>query len=279
MRQGHRVAIIGDIGGHLDQLHAALVELGADPKTHTLPAGLAVVQVGDLIHRGPDSAGVVDLVDEIIRRQPAQWAQLLGNHEAQYLTKQPRFQWPEVLEPPAVRTIRRWWRKGQMRIAAAISSPEGEWLATHAGLTEGFWNRVLDQPSNAVYAARALNGLIRTSSAAALLHGGRMIDGAIDLGAGPIWAEAGAELVTSWLDHPTGLPFNQVHGHSTLVHWDEQAWLAPRRVAELAFIDFTKRHSSVPIGGYRVVGLDPGFGYRSAKPWAPLVLEEAELIQ
>ena len=55
-----RVAVIGDVAGHLDELQTELVRLGADGATLELPAGLQVIQVGDLIHRGPDSAGVTD---------------------------------------------------------------------------------------------------------------------------------------------------------------------------------------------------------------------------
>src|ERR1700755_2285929 len=80
-----RVAVIGDVGGHLLELEAALASLGATGGDHRLPDDLTVVQVGDLIDRGPDSAGVLDLVDRYLDNQPAQWVQLIGNHEAQYL--------------------------------------------------------------------------------------------------------------------------------------------------------------------------------------------------
>lgn len=45
-----------------------------------------ICQVGDLIHKGPDSSAVVALVDQIIDSNPGRWVQLLGNHEAQYLS-------------------------------------------------------------------------------------------------------------------------------------------------------------------------------------------------
>ena len=94
---GHRVAVIGDVGGHLSELRRELVRLGADEETGELPADLTIVQVGDLVHRGPDSAGVVRLVDRHLRARPGQWIQLVGNHEAQYLTA-PAFAWPERLD-------------------------------------------------------------------------------------------------------------------------------------------------------------------------------------
>ena len=57
--RGARVAVIGDVGGHLAELRRELVRLGADEETGELPDDLTIVQVGDLVHRGPDSAGVV----------------------------------------------------------------------------------------------------------------------------------------------------------------------------------------------------------------------------
>ena len=80
-----RVAIFGDVGGHARPLFDALVRLGMDPDTLTIPFDLTVVQVGDLIHRGPETGGVLNLVAQIIATQPARWVQLVGNHEALYL--------------------------------------------------------------------------------------------------------------------------------------------------------------------------------------------------
>ena len=79
------MAVVGDIGGHVDELHRELGRLGADPQTGRLPDDLTVVQVGDLVHRGPDSERVIALVDRYLREQPGQWVQLLGNHEAHYV--------------------------------------------------------------------------------------------------------------------------------------------------------------------------------------------------
>ena len=55
-----RVAVIGDVGGHADQLRKVLRELGAE--SEQLPSDLIVIQVGDLVDRGPDSIGVLDTV-------------------------------------------------------------------------------------------------------------------------------------------------------------------------------------------------------------------------
>ena len=274
-----RVAVIGDIGGHHKELLTALVDLGADPEKATLPPDLAVVQVGDLLHRGPDSPGVIALVDEIMARQPDQWVQLVGNHEAQYLTEQPRFEWDELLDPNTVATVQRWWRAGQMQLAAAIGSAEGDWLVTHAGLTRGFWHRFLGRPSSAATAATALNSLIRTSSAKVMFRGGLMITGKPDHSAGPIWAAAGDELAVSWLDGPDEPPFHQVHGHSTIVDWNHRRWQAPPRVTELAAVDHEARHSAIKVGQRWQVSIDPAFGKIAHSSWKPFLIPGGHLLR
>jgi len=47
--------------------------LGATGGNLRLPADLTVIQVGDLVDRGPDRTGVLDLVDAYLRDQPEQW--------------------------------------------------------------------------------------------------------------------------------------------------------------------------------------------------------------
>lgn len=78
------VTLIGDIGGHPDELRRVLA---------ALPRDGTVVQVGDLVDRGPDSRAVLRLVDPLL---DARWVQLAGNHESQYLPGGREF-WPERL--------------------------------------------------------------------------------------------------------------------------------------------------------------------------------------
>src|SRR6478735_9066205 len=114
-----RVAVFGDVGGQRPALADQLVALGVDPDTFALPPDLTVVQVGDLMHRGPDSPGVIDLVDRVMTEQPDLWVQLVGNHEALYLGL-PQFHWPERLPGSSQEVINRWWGTARLRIAAAI---------------------------------------------------------------------------------------------------------------------------------------------------------------
>jgi serine/threonine protein phosphatase 1 len=73
---------IGDIHGHLDQLRAAHDRVAADrAREGTETASL--VHVGDLVDRGPDSAGVVALLASLAAHDP-RVVVLKGNHDAMF---------------------------------------------------------------------------------------------------------------------------------------------------------------------------------------------------
>ena len=262
---GHRVAVIGDVGGHLSELRRELVRLGADEETGELPADLTIVQVGDLVHRGPDSAGVVRLVDRHLRARPGQWIQLVGNHEAQYLTA-PAFAWPERLDEESADTVRAWWSDGLMQVAVVVSDADDrDVLITHAGLTAGYWRQVLGAPIDAVRAAEALNVLIGDHDAVIFRPGQMLLGGAPDLSAGPLWAAAATELVPGWLG--AGMPFSQVHGHTSLYAWDERRFVAREEIARRTTLDEPARHESTKLGAVRIVGVDPGHGRAPGASW------------
>lgn len=70
---------IGDIHGHLEQLQAAHALIAAD-RTTCADEAAPVIHIGDLVDRGPDSAGVVGfLAKGVAAGQP--WIVLLGNHD------------------------------------------------------------------------------------------------------------------------------------------------------------------------------------------------------
>lgn len=144
-----KVVVVGDVGGHLDQLRWALSLMGARGEPLLLPEDVIVVQVGDLIDRGPDSLGVLNLVEDIRQRQPGQWVQLVGNHEAQYLPGGRPF-WPEPVPQAGVELLTRWWDTGAMTVATAITTADGdESLVTHAGLTAIFGSASVGERSSA----------------------------------------------------------------------------------------------------------------------------------
>jgi serine/threonine protein phosphatase 1 len=68
---------IGDIHGMRDKLEKLLESLPLQPDDH-------LVFIGDYVDRGPDSAGVVDRLVQLARRQRCTF--LMGNHEAMFLS-------------------------------------------------------------------------------------------------------------------------------------------------------------------------------------------------
>jgi hypothetical protein len=256
--------VIGDVGGHATALLDELVRLGADPGTGRLPDDLHVVQVGDLVHRGPDSDQVVALVDGYLTHQPGQWTQLVGNHEMQYL-REPVFEWPERLHTHAIDTLRRWWDSGLLVVAATTPSADGDLLVTHAGLTAEFWEAVLGAPATAGESAVALNSLAAQGSHH-VFRPGDMLHGSAQLGpVGPLWAAAATELLPSWLDRD--LPFSQVHGHSTLFDWRHDRFRAGDAVVAVTSVDAVARHETTTLPGGRIIGIDPGHGRTPAPSW------------
>ena len=259
--------MIGDLAGHLRELRGELERLGA--RDDRLPDDLTVVQVGDLVHRGPDSEGVVALVARYLSRQPDQWVQLIGNHEAQYV-REPAFAWPERIDDAAIDTLRGWWRTGRMRVAAAVRADDGEaFVITHAGLTAGFWTG-LGAPASAAEAAAAINA----TAAETVFRAGAMLGGAApDLATGPVWAAAASELVPSWLG--VAMPFSQVHGHSRLGDVGRHQLFCDAELVPLMDVDEQAAHIGVRLAGGRLVGIDPGHGRRARRPWRAFEIEGA----
>ncbi|ANY20915.1 diadenosine tetraphosphatase [Tsuneonella dongtanensis] len=79
---GERFYVIGDIHGRRD-LYEALIEAIEEDDKAAAPARTTVVLLGDLVDRGPDSAGVVELSIEWGRRRRVEL--LAGNHEEMFL--------------------------------------------------------------------------------------------------------------------------------------------------------------------------------------------------
>lgn len=79
MTPGRRVYAIGDIHGRLDLLDKILKRIDADHAARA-PAERHIVLLGDLIDRGPDSAGVVERIRQLCQSDPHVHC-LMGNHE------------------------------------------------------------------------------------------------------------------------------------------------------------------------------------------------------
>lgn len=88
---GTRYYVVGDIHGRLDLYDALIAAIEEDDRL-AAPADTRIVLLGDLVDRGPDSAGVI--------ARTRQWQErvklrvLAGNHEEMFLTA---FKKPEAL--------------------------------------------------------------------------------------------------------------------------------------------------------------------------------------
>ena len=80
---GQRVYAIGDIHGCLDLLDR-LLDAIAEDEAGRLPADTTLVFLGDLVDRGPDSAGVVERLLQL-SKGPARARFLRGNHDDVFL--------------------------------------------------------------------------------------------------------------------------------------------------------------------------------------------------
>ncbi|UVO49057.1 serine/threonine protein phosphatase [Sphingomonas sp. SUN019] len=76
---GRRLYAIGDVHGRLDLLDDLLEQIAADDRMRG-EANTGLIFLGDLIDRGPDSAGVVERVRTLCASRPDTRC-LLGNHE------------------------------------------------------------------------------------------------------------------------------------------------------------------------------------------------------
>lgn len=280
-----RVAIFGDMHGNADELDAQLQRLGMDPRTRTLPSDLTVVQVGDLIHRGLQNREILELVDGIMRNQPGQWLQLIGNHEAQYVYEA-LFEWDAPLERDEADYLHRWFEEGLLVPAAATTTAGGsDALVTHAGLVYDVWKVIIGRPRTAVEAAERINAGV-SHEVPWLWQPGEMLYGMPHRMVGPLWAAAGPELYTSWLQaeaQDVPAPFAQVHGHSSMYIWPSK-WTDggvrefgnPHTHAKLRqrlSLETNLRHTKIQLAGSTIIGVDVGHGKRPAESWGPLVFE------
>lgn len=100
------VFAFGDIHGRTDLLRALLDDAALEPRRRERRA---IVFLGDLIDRGPDSLGVIDLAMDARERIGAQETiGLMGNHEAMMrLALDPRTPWDGALD-----ALANWLRNG-----------------------------------------------------------------------------------------------------------------------------------------------------------------------
>lgn len=124
-----RLYAIGDVHGHLDLLLDALERVGAD-RARTGDEAAPLVQVGDLVDRGPDSRGVVQFLMELTGSDPRVTV-LRGNHDNMFAL----YAGPEPKGDPRLRAGLSWFHPRIGGDATLISygvDPSGPPATVHA---------------------------------------------------------------------------------------------------------------------------------------------------
>jgi hypothetical protein len=287
------VAIIGDVGGHADQLARCLTALGASPGF--LPDELTVVQVGDLLG-GVDDRDVVEMVHPFLAS--GRWIQLLGNWDSRVVGGCP-FVSPTRGEPDpdAEDRIALWHAAGFAQHAVAVTTQAGATaVVTHAGVTAPFWRQALGATRHPSEAAARINAL----PLEVVHQPGRMLGFVepvvdVDFGylddpdqlvgeqprskaVGPIWADTD-ELWSGWLDLAS--PWPQVHGPTSA--WFRNDWSehAPREALPYATRDRRLRHTRYVTcrgTGPPLIGVDCSVWAARDLVLHPLVIPHARMI-
>jgi hypothetical protein len=276
--------VIGDIGGQLDIFEQSLRSVGVNTETMSIPEGVTVVQLGDVIrmHDSPhlDNLSVLALVNGLRRNNPGRYIQLWGNHEYGALHFHlPGTHWrvEDRHRSALTAAMQDWLDAGRTDVAVAV----GDTLITHAGLTHGYW-QFIGSPNNAADAADALNLLSREliSTKARAPYGYILNRYTAELDTNVLWAEAATETYPSWLVTDDEMPFNQVHGHDT-PYSHEYSRLkphTPRAVAERLSVDKEKRRTVFRVDGRTITCVDWTLGEGTHQsPWEVLSLEPNSL--
>ena len=115
------LCLIGDLHGRADLLELMLARIAAEARG----AEAHLVFVGDLIDRGPDSAGVLRLIHGLCQADPQRVTCLMGNHERMLM---------DFLDAPAARA-KRWLQAGGVEtlhsFGLSLRLPEGLAPARH----------------------------------------------------------------------------------------------------------------------------------------------------
>lgn len=276
--------IFGDTGGHHRQLKIGLEAIGFNSDTYELPEDVVVVHCGDLLHKGPNSAAVIFMVDRIMKKNPGQWVQLLGNHEYQYLGGIPF--WREKIDPDAITVLKNWYLNGDAKNAFALPSdavfsditatrgvkiPKKSVIFTHAGITRQYWEKYLGSSMDVAHIVEELNSFspdfIGTPGA---IIGGRHTS---TYPAGPIWALGVEEVWESWKDE-TRIPFIQVHGHTAPFSHRLGRWRANtvKDFKKASKVHMMKRAVITAVSDAIQVALDPDYDKAATDGPQPSIL-------
>jgi Calcineurin-like phosphoesterase len=133
------VFVVGDVHGHRDVLAGLLRSAGlVDEGDRWVGADAVVWLLGDLVDRGPDGLGAIDLVRRIERESAGNVRCLLGNHEASLLSAH-LFESEEV--GPGTTFADVWRVNGGLATDLTGLTPEHvEWIVERPAVAvEGAW--------------------------------------------------------------------------------------------------------------------------------------------
>lgn len=285
-----RYAIFGDTGGHAKQLFASLRSLGVNLDDFSIPEDLTIIHLGDLIHKGPSSSHLLEVVDALIRNPANQnrWVQILGNHEFQHIHGAPYF-WKCDCENGDLLILNKWFREGlatatfgldniakpDLEISArkTMSPSTSSFLFSHAGLSYHWWKKI-GRPLTAIEASEKLNSL----SVKEITLPGQML-GLVGYQPGPVWAIGNSEVFNSWVDSDETSPFSQVHGHTTSFRWNQGVWWDKsknfKRFREASKVNTETRAVLTNMAGNLLIGIDPGYNKTADTAKQPYVSLES----
>jgi hypothetical protein len=274
--------IFGDTGGHAIQLFNALKSLGVDVKNYIIPEDVRIIHLGDLIHKGPSSKLLLETVDQLIRNNPGQWVQILGNHEFQHIEGSPYF-WNCECDFDDEAIINDWYDEGLafatfglekyesiklgpfLNLKARVKAPVSGILFSHASLSWSWWKK-FNSLTSAVELSKELNELHAMDITAA----GQML-GVHNGKPGPVWAIGNSEVFNDWKKHPKDvMPFMQIHGHTSSYKWSQNEWWDKSRSFK-AFTEATELNKEsraviTQLNDNLLIGIDPGYTkYASGK--------------
>lgn len=297
-------AVFGDVHAHFQPLFQALVHLGWDSETLRIPHNLTIIQLGDLIHKGPFTNEIIAFVDAIIATNNdddtcGQWVQLMGNHESQYFEGTPKF-WPFECNMHSIDTMARWLREGNMKFHYVIEQAEGKpYVVSHAGINPFWYYRsepffkfdaqgieltpeVFSDYRSTQTVERFSSWLDELVKAPAVPSiPGSMLTGKLNTKAGPVWAETVREVYSAWRD--ADVPFHQIHGHVAPFTWKVQKFFptTPDIIRkELRLFKQKRRSLWVNTDGTEFYGVDNGFdSHADLERMRPLLLDAYGVLE
>lgn len=221
-----RTVIVGDIGGHPQVLEEILENLNVD-SNYKLPAGVDVIQVGDLVRVYPTfrqrNTRVMEISHKVLRANPAHWIQLAGNHECGALDGPVCGNWNarDSFDKKCLDILTELWESARFLLAAPLRVDGQPVLVTHAGLTVDRWKE-LGSP-DLLGTVEVLNRDV-AKPFASFSQPGVLVTKQVRTDADQLWAGINLELVKPWLAAPY-VPYSQIHGHAVSYDWPADKWL------------------------------------------------------